>query len=230
MGLLRDLVRRSLVALYKPRHWHLRPGTLDARIFRAVILGNEYRLPRRFHPDDVILDIGGHIGSFALAALRRGAGKVITFEPEPGNFALLRDNLAPFGDRASVRPVAVWGNDVPAGGLHLANLLDPRNTGASRIGDTGVQVQAVTFDDLIEQRVRLVKLDCEGAEWPILTTSRKLHLVEAFCGEYHLGDLAPPGASVELLQTTLGQAGFRVEIVPYPKSPFPAGLFFGTRM
>jgi hypothetical protein len=33
--------------------------------------------------------------------------------------------------------------------------------------------------------VRLLKLDCEGAEWPILLTSRRLHLIDEICGEFH---------------------------------------------
>jgi hypothetical protein len=30
-----------------------------------------------------------------------------------------------------------------------------------------------------------LKLDCEGAEFPILLTSQLLHLVESICGEFH---------------------------------------------
>src|SRR5665213_1913253 len=76
MGVLRDLYRNWLVAQHSPAHWRLRPRTIDRRIFRHVVIDNEYALPDRFHPDDTILDIGGHVGSFSLAALRRGAGMV----------------------------------------------------------------------------------------------------------------------------------------------------------
>jgi hypothetical protein len=30
-----------------------------------------------------------------------------------------------------------------------------------------------------------LKIDCEGAEWPILLTSKKLHLIEGIVGEFH---------------------------------------------
>ena len=33
--------------------------------------------------------------------------------------------------------------------------------------------------------MRLLKLDCEGAEWPILLTSRRLHLIDEIVGEFH---------------------------------------------
>ncbi len=230
MGLLRDLVRRSLLAWHRPRHWYLRPGTIDARIFRHVVIANEYRLPRHFRASDVVLDIGGHTGSFALAALRRGAGRVIVCEPDPANFACLEKNLAPYRDRVECHRVAVWGCDVPGEGLRLTNPLDPRNTGANRTSTgPGLAVPVVPFDDLVDADVRLVKMDCEGAEWPILATSRRLDRITTICGEYHLGDFSDDAASVELLEAHLRRAGFAVEITPDKRSPYPVGWFFGQR-
>jgi hypothetical protein len=67
------------------------------------------------------------------------------------------------------------------------------NTGnGSVIWGIGEPVTKVAFDAIIdevtnhgEKRVRLLKLDCEGAEWPILLTSRRLHLIDEICGEFH---------------------------------------------
>lgn len=42
----------------------------------------------------VVLDVGAHIGAFGRYALDRGASRVIAYEPEPENAALLRANLA----------------------------------------------------------------------------------------------------------------------------------------
>ena len=64
--------------------------------------------------------------------------------------------------------------------------------------------------------VGLLKLDCEGSEWPILATSRLLHKVERIAGEFHffghqlpeVADLPPftlPG-----LTGLLQHAGFNV--------------------
>jgi len=242
MGVLRDLYRNWLVAHHSPPHWRLRPRTIDRRIFRHVVIDNEYSLPDRFHPEDTILDIGGHVGSFSLAALRRGAGMVHTCEPDADNFALLAHNLAPFRDRVRLRRQAVWHEPSTTLGLH--NPIDPRNTGAGQVclESPAQAVEAIAFDALVrevagEGRIRLVKLDCEGAEWPILLTSQCLHLIDELCGEYHLTPLpdafAVPGYatfSPEHLRECLERAGFAVRLVPLAEEPFPTGLFFAKKI
>ena len=44
--------------------------------------------------DDVVLDIGAHVGVFATQALERGAAIVVVVEPDPLNVACLRRNFA----------------------------------------------------------------------------------------------------------------------------------------
>ncbi len=240
MGLLRDLTRRVLTMWHAPSHWRFRAGTIDRRLFRDVVVGNEYRL-RSFAANDLILDVGAHTGSFALAALRRGAGRVVCCEPCPDNFAVLRHNLAPFGGRAVLLNCAVWRSDRPEGRLHLHNPVDPRNTGAvqARPDGDGPAADAVPLDDLLAEiaagrRVRLMKLDCEGAEWPILFTSSRLACVDEVCGEYHLPPLAGPWPGVPeptpaALLARLAALGFEAEASPCPRSPLPVGTFRGTR-
>jgi FkbM family methyltransferase len=240
VGLVREWYKRWLTARHRPRHWTLRQGTLDRRIFLDVLAGNEYRLPERFAPRDVVLDVGAHIGSFSLAALRRGCGRVIACEPFADNHRLLEHNLRPYRDRVTLLRRAVLCSGEAGTVVGLANPLDPRNTGAPRVRQGGgEEVATVGLDDLVEQvggRVRLAKLDCEGAEWPALLTATRLGAIEEICGEYHLGDFADafrradfPPFTLDLLRDCLGRAGFEVEIVPAPRSPFPVGLFFARR-
>jgi FkbM family methyltransferase len=187
--------------------------------------------------------VGAHVGTFALAALRAGAS-VHCFEPDADNFRLLEHNLRPFAGRARLRRAAVWRSDAPAARLSLHNPLAARNTGAHQVSTLGVgaAVEAVAFDDVIDGltagggRVRLVKLDCEGAEWPILLTSRRLGRIDAVCGEYHLGPLPAafgvagcPGFGPDLLRQALAGQGFRAWTVPLRPVPHPCGLFFARR-
>lgn len=168
-------------------HFACRPNTCDRGIFIEVVLQNEYRLPPYFEPDDVIVDVGGHIGAFAYACLIRGAGKVITCEPEPGNVELLQKNLARFGDRVEIIPAAVW----PAGEFPpcLSPPVNPYDTCQFSMvfRDGGTYVPTISLEEVIARaggRVRLLKVDCEGAEYAILSYVDWTSLGE-MCGEAH---------------------------------------------
>ena len=48
-------------------------------------------------------------------------------------------------------------------------------------------VATIGLDKILRRfnEVELLKLDCEGSEWPILFTSKLLRKVRRVCGEYH---------------------------------------------
>jgi FkbM family methyltransferase len=174
-------------------------------IFNGVVALNEDRLPPRFSPADIVLDIGAHIGSFAHAVATRGGEHILCVEPDRANCSLAAENLKPYIDRGQVRLVegAAWRSDpnddaLRFDGYHafpksFAGMQGILNTGnGSVIWGVGEPVAKLAFDDLVDamtdvgaQRVRLVKLDCEGAEWPILLTSRRLPAIDEIVGEFH---------------------------------------------
>ena len=251
--------------------WSFRPGTLDRMIFDGVVALDEYRLPERFEPDDVVVDVGAHIGSFAYAVVLRGGEHVWSIEPDRANWALAAEHLRPYVDRGYVRLMhaAVWRSDpnddeLRFDGYHAFPQSYPGmegivNTGnGSVVWGLGEQVAKIAFDDVVdlatnggERRVRLLKLDCEGAEWPIVLTSRRLHLIDEIVGEFHelggpfleIGENRPSNAhvlhsarvagfTIEELARFLCDAGFRVT---YDRHVRPngalegLGLFFATR-
>jgi FkbM family methyltransferase len=175
-----------------------RPGTCDANVYRSVVELNEYRLPDALAPEGLILDVGGHIGSFTRACLDRGARRIVAFEPDPENFCRFRAHLAEEIQKGwvTVLPVAVGGY-----GIHpLVNLTgylrapDEVNTGGARLADATEAsrlVPAVSLDNFLRHHeprpVALLKLDCEGAEWDIvrLLDARQAGRVAAVCGELH---------------------------------------------
>lgn len=238
-----------------PQAIRTRPGTLDEAIVRSVADGGEYRLPEAFGARDVVVDVGVHIGGFCLEALRRGAGRVVGFEAERSNVAIAAENLRPFGDRVRLHHRAVWRSDQPAGRLVFTPSNDATNTGGGGLifwrglGQVEQEVEAVAFDDVIRDltrggrsRVRLLKIDCEGSEFPILLTSRTLHLIDAIVGEFHeVGgpfDNHPmpehariPGVdrfTIDSLADALRRAGFSVDWTRHPGSFM--GLFAAERM
>jgi FkbM family methyltransferase len=185
--------------------WKFRNDTLDKGIFNGVVIFNEYRLPPSFAPGDIVLDIGAHIGSFAYAALSRGCKSIYSIEPDRANFEIASENLKESIEQGHVQLVngAVWRSDpnddeLRFDGYHpfpksYEGMEGIINTGnGSVIWGTGVPVAKFAFDEIMdyvtnkgEKRVRLLKLDCEGAEWPILLTSQRLHLIDEICGEFH---------------------------------------------
>ncbi len=226
----------------------LRPGTNDDVIYNSVVVQNEYRVPDALAPDSIVVDIGVHVGSFSHLALTRGAGTVFGFEPEPSNYVRARQNLAPFGDRVRLSNHAVWRSDRPGLQLPFFASVDQANSGGGTlIWETdGPLVDAVPFDDLVDaitergkQRIHLMKIDCEGAEFPILLTSRRLDQIDRIVGEYHeLRATLPahvriPGYdefALEGLSAALERAGFVVTSLKQATATFgDFGLFFAER-
>src|SRR5437764_1613966 len=82
-------------------------------IFDGVVALDEYRLPKRFEPDDVVVDVGAHIGSFAYAVVLRGGEHVWSIEPDRANFTFAAENLRPHIDKGFVQLMqrAVWRSD-----------------------------------------------------------------------------------------------------------------------
>ena len=117
-----------------------------------------------------VLDVGAHCGYFTLllAKLVGPSGTVLAVEADPGNHALLKENLKAAG-AANVTTVqgAAWSS----GGETLPFTLCPENTGDHRSyswesGREVVEVESVTIDDITQEleSVDLVKLDTQGTE------------------------------------------------------------------
>ncbi len=228
--------------------FRLRPGTNDEVIYNSVVTQNEYRLPNELGRDTVVVDIGAHIGSFSHLALTRGAGSLFGFEPEPSNYACARRNLAPFGVGVHLFNHAVWRSDIPGQRLPFYASSDRANGGGGTlIWETdGPLVEAVPFDEIVDAvsqrgacRIDVLKIDCEGAEFPILLTSRLLDRIDRIVGEYHeLRAQLPshvriPGYdefSIEGLAAGLERAGFTVTWERQATAMFgDLGLFFAER-
>ena len=214
--------------LTRPAFWQHRPETWDLAIFDSVVTENEYKLPARLRPGVTVLDIGAHIGSFSFAALRRGAAAVVAYEANGSNFELLAQNLHCLGQRGEAHNAAIWRPGVER--LTFKPSANAVNTGGGGCAcppdELAASVQAVALDEAIVDaarpfgRVSIMKLDCEGAEFPALLSSTRLDLVDHIVGEWHeftpaatdpafLSDY-PAGFKIEDLQAFLEAAGFRV--------------------
>jgi FkbM family methyltransferase len=179
--------------------FEFRPGTCDENVYRSVVELNEYRLPEKLDRHDIIIDVGAHIGSFTRACMDRGAGRIFAFEPNTMNCRQFEKNI--FGNYPgyfgiSLYPFAVWRSDTNRSVLYHTGYPEQDgevNTGGGDVmaaPEAGALVPTRSLDMVLRDwvggvRVRLLKLDCEYSEWPILLTSRELYRVDEICGEYH---------------------------------------------
>jgi len=226
-------------------------------IFDDVAMWDTYGVDAlSFAPGDVVIDVGAHVGIFSYQCYRRGARNIHSYEAERENFQRLGQFV---GGLTGIFPyhLAVFRSDMPVGALRHSGYLG-RNTGGGNVLFGGrkldhdsrtiagelAEVQftdTVPLDEILARhdRVRLLKLDCEGSEYCIVMTSRLLERVEMIVGEYHEIDaglyaaLDPaarlPGRSAcraQDLADWLTQSGFAVRLVA--RSP-SLGLFTATR-
>lgn len=177
---------------------YFRPDTYDEGIFRAPADANEYKLPNTVNPNDIFIDIGCHIGGFVYACLKRGAKHIYAYESYPGNYDVAAINLDEEIKSGVVKlyNLAVWRSDIPPTTLHNSGLILGPNTGVCNVYHEypNYPVNTISLDQIIDTalrdtnntKIKFVKTDCEGSEYAIFLTSKKLSLVDYICGEYHV--------------------------------------------
>lgn len=151
-----------------------------------------------FQPGDIVLDIGGHVGLFALYVAKRWPGvRVISYEPSATNFERFARNL----ELAGVENVEAINQAVTADGRDVQLVLDRGNTGGTTEfvkpnGHLKESAISTTLDKILDGlrepfvgspdvRIKLLKIDAEGAEYEVLTTARCLDRVDYLSGEFH---------------------------------------------
>jgi FkbM family methyltransferase len=132
----------------------------------------EYR-PSEGH---VIVDVGAHIGTFSLLAASKvgGAGRVFAVEASLDSYNLLRINLAINGcGNAEARHLALADKEGTCTLFH-----DVGNWGNSAVAELSKSSETVEcwtlgqfFDRSGIEHCDLIKMNCEGSEFPILLST-----------------------------------------------------------
>jgi FkbM family methyltransferase len=126
---------------------------------------------------DVVIDVGAHIGSFAVPMAGRvgPTGTVVAVEPDPTNIELLFQNIVrnDVADRIVVVPAVISSKPGAFRAVH-----DPDNAGAVHFApDPAGEHFSVSVDQIVAARpeigrVRLLKVDVEGMEVAVLESAR----------------------------------------------------------
>ena len=189
--------------------WKLSLKTgLEARIYRDSI-----------KPGMTVLEIGANIGFFTLlfSRLAGKTGRVIAFEPDPGNFRLLEKNVK-VNDRGNVLCVRKAVSD-KAGAERLFRSEEhhgDHRTFDSADGREAVEIEAVAIDGFLPpgSTVDFIKMDIQGAEYSALagmeSTLRNSGRLAMLC-EFSPGLIRRAGASPEALLAKLAGHGFSLK-------------------
>jgi FkbM family methyltransferase len=180
--MLQDFIRNSVVNLFGLiARLGLHRSPFLNRLFLAsytiykqyVEVGPIDRL-REFVPSgSLVIDVGANVGFFSrrFAEWVGDDGRVIAIEPEDHNYASLVSALKRDDLLQRVQALKAVAADAPGMMLLEINPLHPADHKLSRNG-TGIQVKAVTLDELVKQnsplRPHLVKIDVQGAEMLVL--------------------------------------------------------------
>jgi FkbM family methyltransferase len=174
----RRLRRRDSYAVpLGPATVHLSDGDyeIDWASLAFVVVDDAYA---GAYDDALVVDIGAHKGYFGAYALLRGAGTVVSYEPETANFALLARAAGGVGAAWDARRRAV-GPTAGAADLHVMRaswghaLHPPESWAAHEVSVERVEVDALAdvlagAVELADGRRVIVKVNVEGEECPTI--------------------------------------------------------------
>ncbi len=181
---------------------------------------------------DLVIDIGANIGYFTLI-MAKGItenGKVFSFEPEPKNFELLKKNVEINNYSNVILEKKAIGNKTGIAKLYLA---DKKNnifySGMHRIFRSDlvsqilnpVSINIIKLDDYLQdlkfiKKIRLIKIDVEGAEFDvlkgmnkILDENKEIEIVMEFSSE----NLEDYGSNAYDVVDFLMNKGFKLSVI-----------------
>jgi len=212
-----------------------RPFTTERSVLNDVWFDlsyepNAFGIPFDWKQCRTIVDIGANIGTFTLyAASRAPHARIISFEPEPSNAELLRENIrsnhcenrihvesTALGSKEGIRTLFV--SERGSGGHSFF-----RHTEKSHAITVPTTTLSAAFEKLQIYHCDFLKVDCEGAEEEILRSlpSTILERIDFIALEEHC--FAKNHPRDETLKEFLQGHGFT--ITPHRKS-----MFFAQRI
>lgn len=165
------LSRHGFGILASTRNGLLAVDPRDFGVSRSLLRGGSYDWPEvcllsdLVNADSTLVFVGAHLGALLIPiALRSAARKVIAFEPSPGNYRLLKINLA-INDLNAVTVYNAAAGDREG---QIGFTLNSINSGNSRVSSSGdVMVPVMTLDSALSADatdIDLLVMDVEGFE------------------------------------------------------------------
>lgn len=197
----------------------------------------QHKVYTHFYPinlpsPSIVVDIGANIGVFSLYSdYVWPHAKVLAYEPAPDNLENLRENIRLSGleSKISVQPFAVSDQDNSSMVFYIKKEGGWNSIfGDSR--DVPITVSTISMAkvlmDVNNQIIDFMKIDCEGAEYCILSGKMDMfrNFVKYIAMEYHQ---VAGHSYVELIEL-FQKAGF--EVVTIPPNQWNTGMLYGINV
>lgn len=186
---------------------YYRDDTSDWNTVASILTSDEYAMPRGL--SGVILDVGSHIGAFAIGAAKDNPeATVIAVEALPENAELIQANSRINDARVTVYNASAGGDGRVRYGSTISDFERQhyfigggiwQDDPAAKI----IAVDVLTLSDIVEKHgpIAFMKIDCEGCEWAFLSDPA-IAQVHMIVGEHHPRHGMGPARLRELLEPT----------------------------
>jgi FkbM family methyltransferase len=169
--------------VFKDCRWSLTPVIVYREITNPKGLYKDIRL----NPGETVLDIGAHVGMFAIPLARKNPScKFICYEPNPTNYKNLVHNI----EKNNVKNVKA----INAGIAPSVCVLDIEhfdfNSGGSRaVAGIKTLIPGEPLSEILKNNslnhVEVCKIDCEGGEFNYSITPEDCEKIELLIMEVH---------------------------------------------
>lgn len=142
-----------------------------------------YDIDLDYKPGDYVVDIGAHQGVVSIYLAKKYPFlEIEAWEPNRQNLDKLSENGSLNGNPENI---VINHKAVTANGRNVVISTNPQNSGGGNIYDgEGEEVWSTPFSEIASRKIRLLKIDCEGAEYEILR-SAPLDNIQSIRGELH---------------------------------------------
>jgi len=207
-NILRRLIKSvplpaEIFAETKDLDFYFSPGKSELSPYVEIYRDRGYEKDGRFiaKPGETVIDVGAHIGFYAICEAKRVGekGKVFVIEPNPDTFGRLLknikandlENVVPLNNAATSRKGRVL--------LRVSVSSSEANTimASGTTDDYGeeIKIQAIGLDEIVKKynlsKIDILKIDAEGAEAEVVESGLKkaLPITEKIVTETHSENL-----------------------------------------
>lgn len=213
--------------------YKVRVNTTDRNVLNEIWIYKSYN-PKGFEikKEDIVFDIGGHIGIFTIFAAKHARnGKVYVFEPMPENYKLLRDNVEINKASNVFAYNKALSNKNGKQAFYISEGDNKGNNSFYQIykNSKKIEVELISISDFIRKNkiknIDFLKVDCEGGEYDIFMRSPTsiLKKIRKISMEYHNINEKMNGG---ILKDFLEKCGFKIKIIPQGKKK---GILYAVR-